>query len=114
MAVKRGEIWWASLPDPVGSEPGYRRPVLIIQSDEFNRSGIRTVICSAITTNLNLAGAPGNVQLSARISGLSKPSVVNVSQLLSIDRTRLTERIKGIDTESMRLIDEGLRLILTL
>lgn len=114
MAVKRGEIWWASLPDPVGSEPGYRRPVLIIQSDEFNRSGIRTVICSAITTNLNLAGAPGNVQLSARISGLSKPSVVNVSQLLSINRTRLTERIKGIDTESMRLIDEGLRLILTL
>lgn len=112
--MKRGEIWWASLPDPVGSEPGYRRPVLIIQSDEFNRSGIRTVICSAITTNLNLAGAPGNVQLSARISGLSKPSVVNVSQLLSINRTRLTERIKGIDTESMRLIDEGLRLILTL
>ncbi len=112
--MKRGEIWWASLPDPVGSEPGYRRPVLIVQSDEFNRSAIRTVICSAITTNLNLAGAPGNVQLSTRTSGLSKPSVVNISQLLSIDRTRLTDRIKGIDTESMRLIDEGLRLILTL
>ena len=114
MVVKRGEIWWASLPDPVGSEPGYRRPVLIIQSDEFNRSGIRTVICSAITTNLNLAGAPGNVQLSPRSSGVSKPSVINVSQLISIDRTRLTERIKGIDTESMRQVDEGLRLILTL
>ena len=112
--MKRGEIWWASLPDPAGSEPGYRRPVLIIQSDEFNRSGIKTVICSAITTNLNLAGAPGNVQLSLRSSGLSKPSVINVSQLISIDRTRLTERIKGIDTESMRQVDEGLRLILTL
>lgn len=112
--MKRGEIWWASLPDPAGSEPGYRRPVLIVQSDEFNRSGIRTVICSAITTNLNLAGAPGNVQLSPRASGLSKISVVNVSQLLSIDKTRLTDRIKAIDNESMRQVDEGLRLILTL
>jgi len=114
MVVKRGEIWWASLPDPVGSEPGYRRPVLVVQSDEFNRSGIRTVICAAITTNLNLAGAPGNVHLSTRASGLPKPSVVNVSQLISIDKTRLTERIKGVDTQSMLQVDDGLRLIMTL
>ena len=112
--MKRGEIWWASLPDPVGSEPGYRRPVLIVQSDEFNRSGIRTVICAAVTSNLNLAGAPGNVHLSTRASGLPKPSVVNASQLITIDKTRLTERIKGIDTQSMLQVDEGLRLIMTL
>ena len=112
--MKRGEIWWASLPDPVGSEPGYRRPVLIVQSDEFNRSGIRTVICAAVTSNLNLAGAPGNVHLSTRASGLSKPSVVNVSQLISLDRTRLTGQIKGIDAQSMLQVDEGLRLIMTL
>ena len=114
MVVKRGEIWWASLPDPVGSEPGYRRPVLIVQSDEFNRSGIRTIICAAITSNLNLAGAPGNVHLTTRASGLPKPSVVNVSQLISIDRTLLTEQIKGLDTQSLLQIDEGLRLILAL
>ena len=112
--MKRGEIWWASLPDPVGSEPGYRRPVLIVQSDEFNRSGIRTVICAAVTSNLNLAGAPGNVHLSTRASGLPKPSVVNVSQLISLDRTRLTGQIKGIDAQSMLQVDEGLRLIMTL
>ena len=112
--MKRGDIWWASLPDPVGSEPGYRRPVLIVQSDEFNRSGIRTVICAAVTSNLNLAGAPGNIHLSPRASGLPKPSVVNVSQLISLERTRLTERIKGIDAQSMLQVDEGLRLIMTL
>ena len=112
--MKRGEIWWASLPDPVGSEPGYRRPVLVVQSDEFNRSGIQTVICAAVTSNLHLAGAPGNVHLSTRASGLPKPSVVNVSQLLSIDRTLLTKRIKGIDAPSMLQVDEGLRLVLTL
>ena len=112
--MKRGEIWWASLPDPVGSEPGYRRPVLIVQSDEFNRSGIRTVICAAVTSNQNLAGAPGNVPLSTHVSGLPKPSVVNVSQLITIDRARLTERIKGIDASCMLQVDEGLRLVLTL
>jgi mRNA interferase MazF len=112
--VKRGEIWWASLPDPLGSEPGYRRPVLVVQSDEFNRSGIRTVICAAVTSNLNLANAPGNVQLSTRASGLPRPSVANVSQLISLDRTRLTERIKGLDAQSMLQIDEGLRLIMAL
>ena len=112
--MKRGEIWWASLPDPAGSEPGYRRPVLVVQADEFNRSGIRTVICAAVTSNLNLAGAPGNVHLSTRSSGLPKPSVVNVSQLISLDKTRLTERIKGIDTQSMLQVDDGLRLIMAL
>ena len=112
--MKRGEIWWASLPDPVGSEPGYRRPVLIVQSDDFNRSGIRTIICAAVTSNLNLGGAPGNVHLSTRASGLPKPSVVNVSQLITLDRTRMIERIKGIDAQSMLQVEEGLRLVMTL
>ena len=112
--MKRGEVWWASLPVPSGSEPGYRRPVLVIQADEFNRSTIRTVICAAITSNLNLANAPGNVPVSSRSSGLPKPSVVNVSQLFSLDRTRLTERVKTMDTPSLNQVEEGLRLILNL
>jgi mRNA interferase MazF len=112
--VRRGEVWWASLPEPSGSEPGYRRPVLVVQADEFNQSSIRTVIVAAITKNLVLAGAPGNVQVSPRSSGLSYPSVVNVSQLISIDRNFLTERVKSMDVQSMKQIDEGLRLILNL
>ena len=112
--MKRGAIWWASLPEPTGSEPGYRRPVLIVQADEFNRSSIRTGICAAITSNLNLADAPGNVRLTPRASGLTSPSVVNVSQLLSVDRSRLTGRVKGLDAETMRQIDDGLRLAMNL
>jgi len=112
--VKHGEVWWASLAEPSGSEPGYRRPVLIVQADEYNRSSIRTLICASITSNLNLAGAPGNVHLSTRASGLPKPSVVNVTQVMSLDRRRLTERVKTIDSESMRQVDEGLRLVLNL
>ena len=112
--MKRGEIWWASLPESVGSEPGYRRPVLIIQADEFNRSTIRTAICAAVTSNIGLASAPGNVHISTRSSGLPKPSVVNVSQLISLDRTRLMERVKALDAQSMIQVDEGLRLVLKL
>ena len=112
--MKRGAIWWASLPEPTGSEPGYRRPVLIVQADEFNRSTIRTVICAAITSNLNLADAPGNVRLTQRMSGLTKPSVINVSQLLSVDRSRLTERVKGLDDQTMQQVDDGLRLVMRL
>jgi mRNA interferase MazF len=112
--VQRGEIWWATLPDPVGSEPGYRRPVLVVQSDAFTQSAIKTVVCAAITSNLNLAAAPGNLRISSRASGLSKPSVVNVSQVATIDRMFLTERIKALDAQTMRQIDEGLRLVLDL
>ena len=90
--MKRGEIWWASLPKPRASEPGYRRPVLIVQADEFNRSNINTVLAAAMTSNVNLAAAPGNVQLSGRASGLRKPSVVNVSQLITLDYPSLERR----------------------
>ena len=114
MVVKRGEIWWATLPEPKGSEPGYRRPVLIIQADEFSKSAIRSITCAAITSNLRLAAAPGNVRAAARATGLPKPSVVNVSQILTLDKTFLTERIKKLDSHTMHLVDDGLRLAMNL
>lgn len=110
--MQRGEIWWAELGDPAGSKPGYRRPILIVQSDSFNRSAISTVICAAITSNLRLATAPGNVRVSARESGLSKASVVNVSQVITLDKMVLTERVKALDAHSMQMVNEGLQLVL--
>lgn len=112
--MQRGEVWWAALAAPVGSEPGYRRPVLIVQSDTFTRSAIKTVVCAAITSNLQLAAAPGNVRVAARASGLPKPSVVNVSQVGAIDRSFLKQRVTVLDAEAMRQVDEGLRLVLNL
>jgi mRNA interferase MazF len=112
--VRRGEIWWAALPRPVGSGPGYRRPVLIVQSDRFNASGIQTVVAAAITKNTALAAAPGNVLIGRRESGLRTQSVVNVSSLLSVDRSLLTERVGALPPRSMTRIDEGLRLVLAL
>jgi mRNA interferase MazF len=114
MVMQRGEIWWASLHEPEGSSPGYRRPVLIVQANEFNRSKISTIIAAAITSNLALAAAPGNVQLSSRSSGLPKESVVNISQLITIDKRFLTERIKSIDQHTMQQVEEGLRTILSI
>ena len=112
--MQRGEIWWAVLPAPIGSEPGYRRPMLIIQADIFTRSAIKTVLCAAITSNLNLAAAPGNVRIATRVSALPKPSVVNVSQVTAIDRSFLKKRIKTLNVETMRQVDDGLRLVLHL
>jgi mRNA interferase MazF len=112
--MQRGEIWWASLPEPAGSEPGYRRPVLIVQANEFNRSKINTVIAAVITSNLALASAPGNVHLGSRASGLPKESVVNVSQLITIDKRCLTERIKMIDQHVMQEVDAGLHTVLAI
>lgn len=114
MVMQRGEIWWASLPKPEGSAPGYRRPVLVVQADDFNRSRIGTVVIAALTSNVALAQAPGNVLLKARRTGLPKDSVVNVSQLLTLDRQRLTERVKALDTATMAEVDDGLRLVLDL
>ena len=78
MVIAQGDVWWSDLADPVGSGPGFRRPVLVVQGDSFNRSRIATVVCVALTSNLKLAAAPGNVLVAARSSGLSKDSVVNV------------------------------------
>ena len=110
----RGAIWWAELPDPVASEPGYRRPVLIIQSNAFNRSRILTVIAVVITTNLRLAEAPGNVRLAARESGLPKDSVANVSQIITVDKTFLVEKCGQVREGTMRAIEAGMRLVLAL
>ncbi len=110
----RGEVWWASLGVPTASEPGYRRPVLVIQSDLFNRSAIRTIICLAITTNLTLGRAPGNVNLPGGASGLPKDSVVNVSQVITVDRSFFTERLGTIPRAILREVELGLRLVLSL
>jgi len=112
--MERGEVWWADLPEPRRSEPGYRRPVLIVQAESFNRSSIQTVIVAVITGNLELADAPGNVLLSARTSGLPRDSVVNVSQLMTLDRSFLTERAGTLPNRVQGSIDAGLRLVLEL
>ena len=112
--MQRGQIWWAQLPAPRGSGPGYRRPVLVVQSDSFNRSRLATVVVAAITSNASLAAAPGNVLLGRPASGLPKPSVVNVSQLLTLDRTMLTESVKTLPRAEMTAVDNGLRLVLGL
>jgi mRNA interferase MazF len=110
--MKRGEVWWASLPPPAGSGPGLRRPVLVVQSNPFNESRIATVVIAIITSNLALAEAPGNVRIGKADSGLSKPSVVNVSQVLTVDRRYLTQRLKTLPAQVMHRIDDGLRLVL--
>lgn len=112
--MRRGEVWWAELPEPVAWEPGHRRPVLIVQSDDFNRSRIRTVIAVVLTTNLRLAGAPGNVQVSKEDTALSRDSVANVSQIITLDKTFLTERVSRISDRIMMSVEEGLRTVLAL
>ncbi|WP_017745465.1 type II toxin-antitoxin system PemK/MazF family toxin [Scytonema hofmannii] len=110
----RGEIWWANLPDPVGSEPGYRRPVLVIQDDTFTQSHIRTIIVVIITSNIRLSDAPGNVFLPCEATGLPKDSVANVSQIFTVDKTFLVERVGALPTHLQEEVDEGLRTILYL
>ncbi len=112
--MKRGEIWWTTLPAPKASEPGYRRPVLIVQSNSFNESAIQTVIAAAITSNLRLAAAPGNILLRRRESRLTKDSVVNISQLVTLSKEFLVGRVGRIPPERIREVDSGLRLVLSL
>ena len=112
--VNRGEIWWADLPDPKASEPGYSRPVLIIQSDPFNRSLIQTVVAIALTSNLQLADAPGNVKLSARKTGLPKDSVANVSQIITLDKTFLRDKSGKLDERTIARVEDGIKLLLGL
>jgi mRNA interferase MazF len=114
MVIKRGEIWWAELADPRGSEPGYRRPVLVVQSDAFNRSRISTVIVVAITSNVRLAEAPGNVLLSRRDSKLRRDSVINVSQVLTLDERFLVEKAGSLSDRTVEAVESGLRQVLSL
>ena len=112
--ISRGEVWWAALPTPRGSEPGYRRPVLVVQCDDFNRSKLRTVVAVAITSNLALAEAPGNVSLGRRATGLPRRSVANVSQVITLDRRFLHERVKRLPKRELAAVGAGLRLALGL
>lgn len=112
--MKRGEIWWARLREPAGSEPGFRRPILIVQSDDFNRSRIRTILGIAITSNMKLSAAPGNVSLPRRGSGLPRQSVINVSQIVTLDRRFLTERAGRASDAVLRQVEDGIRLVLSL
>lgn len=114
VVIKQGEIWWANLPEPEGSMPGYRRPVAVVQSDEFNRSRIKTVIVAAITSNVALSTAPGNVFLPKRSAGLPRESVVNVSQVLTLDKSFLTKKVGRLPKPKQRDVEEGLRLVFAL
>lgn len=112
--VAKGELWWVDFGEPAGSALGYRRPAVVISSDRFNRSRIATLIVAAVTSNLRLADAPGNVALPREVTGLPKPSVVNVAQLLTVDRHLLDGLIGTLPGTQLRAIDEGLRLVLGL
>ena len=112
--MNRGEVWWASIAEPAGSGPGFRRPVLIVSDDTFNGSKIATVVAAVITSNLRLAEAPGNLRLPAGKAGLSKTSVVNVSQLITLDKRLLSSRAGKLPRDQMESVNRGLRLVLNL
>lgn len=112
MVISQGEIWWADLPAPAGSGPGFRRPVVIVQCDALNRSRIATVVCVPLTSNLKWASAPGNLQLSARVSGLPKDSVANVSQIVTIDKQLLGERAGKLSRSKLELMLSGIDIVL--
>jgi mRNA interferase MazF len=110
--IARGEVWWADLGEPIGSGPGFRRPVVVIQGDAFNRSRIATVVCITLTSNLRWAEAPGNVLLTAKATGLPKDSVANVSQVVTLDRASLTERAGALPAKKLELVFLGIDVVL--
>ena len=112
MVIYQGEIWWADLPPPTGSGPGFRRPVIVVQGDALNRSRIATVVCVPVTTNLRWEGAPGNVPLPARLTHLPSDSVANVSQILALDRGLLTERVSKLSSARFELLLAGIDVVL--
>lgn len=114
MVIQRGEVWWADWAEPGGSEPGFARPVVVVQSDDFNRSRINTVVAVVVTSNLRLADAPGNVLLPRKSSGLPKDSVANVSQLITLDRSFLKRRVGRLASHKLAAVESGLRLVLSL
>src|SRR5487761_1058139 len=112
MVISQGEIWWADLPAPTGSGPGFRRPVVVVQADALNRSRIATVVCVPLTSNLRWASAPGNVALPGRLTGLPKDSVANVSQILTLDKDLLTERANKLTHSTLELLLTGIDVVL--
>jgi mRNA interferase MazF len=112
VVISQGEVWWADIPRPAGSEPGFRRPVVVVQGDALNRSRIATVVCVALTSNLKWAEAPGNVLLSARATRLPKDSVANVSQIVTLDKSFLTERVGKLSAPKVELLMSGIDVVL--
>jgi mRNA interferase MazF len=112
MVIAQGHVYWANLQDPTGSGPGFRRPVLVVQSDALNRSHIRTVVCVPLTSNLRWADAPGNVLLPARTTGLPKDSVANVSQIITLDRELLTEEVGKLSKRQLELVLAGVDIVI--
>ena len=110
--ISQGDVWWADLPDPTGSGPGFRRPVVVVQGDSLNRSRIATVVCIPLTSNIKWAKAPGNVMLSPRLTGLPKDSVANVSQILTLDKTLLTDRTGKLPRPQLGLVLSGIDVVL--
>ena len=112
VAVARGEVWWAELPEPTGSGPGFRRPVVVVQGNSLNQSRIPTVVCVPLTSNLRWADAPGNTLLSAKVTGLPKPSVANGSLLVSLDRSVLGHRVGRLPPKQIDQVLQGVDVVL--
>jgi mRNA interferase MazF len=112
VVISQGEVWWTDLAEPVGSEPGFRRPVIVVQGDAFNRSSIRTVVTVPLTSNLGWAAAPGNVRLTTRATGLTRDSVANVSQVVALDKSILTERVGRLSAAKLELVLAGIDTVL--
>ena len=110
--IAQGEIWWAELLDAAGSGPGFRRPVIVVQVDAFNASSLATVVVVPLTSNLRWAEAPGNVRLTARMTGLPRDSVANVSQIVTVDRVVLTDRVGKLTSAKLDLVLAGLDIVL--
>ena len=110
--MTQGDVCWADLGEPTGSEPGFRRPVVVVQCDAFNRSRIATVVCVPLTSNVRWAGAPGNVLLEAATTGLPKDSVANVSQIVALDRDVLTDRVGRLPGRALGLVLSGIEVVL--
>ena len=112
MVISQGEIWWADLPSPTGSGPGFRRPVIVVQGDALNRSRISTTVCVPLTSNLKWDLAPGNLRLTARLTGLPKDSVANVSQIVAVDKDLLTDRVGKLPRHKLELVLSGIDVVL--
>ena len=112
MVVRQGEVWWAELPEPASSEAGFRRPVLVVQGDGFNRSRIATVVCVPLTSNLRLSSAPGNLVLPAGSTGLPRDSVANTALILAVNRRQLLECVGEISDSELELVFLGIDLVL--
>lgn len=112
MVISQGEVWWADLPEPAGSGPGFRRPVVVVQGDALNRSHIATVVCVPLTSNLVWADAPGNLLLKKELTGLTRDSVANVSQIVALDRQFLMDRVGKLSRQKLELLLAGIDVVI--